>query len=152
MSATLSTPRARSRLARPLAFIGLAIVLALGALMAQAAISMAAAAGGANPAEPAAYVVAPALPPAAGPVATVRPVPTKVIRVSIARQELTAYENNTQVDSTALEVQVIDDPSDSRSVGDLARDWFAQFHSSDRILALEVNAYRELIEGVEATV
>jgi len=95
MSATLSTPRARSRLARPLAFIGLAIVLALGALMAQAAISMAAAAGGANPAEPAAYVVAPALPPAAGPVA-------KVIRVSIARQELTAYENGVSVLTTVV--------------------------------------------------
>ena len=102
MSATLSTPRARSRLARPLAFIGLAIVLALGALMAQAAISMAAAAGGANPAEPAAYVVAPALPPAAGPVATVRRVPTKVIRVSIARQELTAYENGVSVLTTVV--------------------------------------------------
>jgi hypothetical protein len=31
------------------------------------------------------------------------------------RIELTAYENNTQVDSTALEVQVIDDPSEQQN-------------------------------------
>ena len=31
------------------------------------------------------------------------------------RIELTAYENNTQVDSTALEVQVLDDPSEQQN-------------------------------------
>ena len=31
------------------------------------------------------------------------------------RIELTAYENNTQVDSTSLEVQILDDPSEQQN-------------------------------------
>ena len=31
------------------------------------------------------------------------------------RIELTAYENNTQVDSTSLDVQIIDDPSEQQN-------------------------------------
>jgi uncharacterized membrane protein len=49
------------------------------------------------------------------PIAEARSVPTGVTLTQGLRIELTAYENNTQVDSTALEVQVLDDPSEQQN-------------------------------------
>ncbi len=41
--------------------------------------------------------------------------PTGVTLTQGLRIELTAYENNTQVDSTSLEVQIVDDPSEQQN-------------------------------------
>jgi uncharacterized membrane protein len=49
------------------------------------------------------------------PIADAKSLPTGVTLTQGLRIELTAYENNTQVDSTALEVQVLDDPSEQQN-------------------------------------
>jgi len=49
------------------------------------------------------------------PIADAKAVPSGVTLTQGLRIELTAYENNTQVDSTSLEVQVIDDPSEQQN-------------------------------------
>ncbi len=49
------------------------------------------------------------------PIADGKALPTGVSLTQGLRIELTAYENNTQVDSTALEVQVLDDPSEQQN-------------------------------------
>ena len=46
---------------------------------------------------------------------TAKSLPTGVSLTQGLRIELTAYENNTQVDSTALDVQVLDDPSEQQN-------------------------------------
>ncbi len=43
--------------------------------------------------------------------------------------------------------QIIDDPSDESGIGHSAREWFARFHSSERILALGVDAYQKVADG-----
>ena len=52
---------------------------------------------------------------AALPVSDAKSLPTGVTLTQPLRIELTAYEGNTQVDSTALEVQVLDDPSEQQN-------------------------------------
>jgi hypothetical protein len=52
---------------------------------------------------------------AALPVAEARSLPSGVSLTQGLRIELTAYENNTQVDSTALDVQVLDDPAEQQN-------------------------------------
>src|SRR5262249_35276380 len=52
---------------------------------------------------------------AALPVADAKSLPPGVALTQGLRIELTAYENNTQVDSTALDVQVLDDPADQQN-------------------------------------
>jgi uncharacterized membrane protein len=49
------------------------------------------------------------------PIADGKDLPSGVSLTQGLRIELTAYENNTQVDSTALEVQVLDDPSEQQN-------------------------------------
>ncbi|MFI5459342.1 MAG: glutamine amidotransferase [Isosphaerales bacterium] len=49
------------------------------------------------------------------PIAEAKSLPSGVTLTQGLRIELTAYENNTQVDSTSLEVQVIDDPSEQQN-------------------------------------
>jgi uncharacterized membrane protein len=49
------------------------------------------------------------------PIADAKSLPSGVTLTQGLRIELTAYENNTQVDSTSLEVQVIDDPSEQQN-------------------------------------
>ncbi|MDR3636298.1 MAG: glutamine amidotransferase [Isosphaeraceae bacterium] len=49
------------------------------------------------------------------PIIDAKSVPAGVALTQGLRIELTAYENNTQVDSTALEVQVLDDPSEQQN-------------------------------------
>jgi hypothetical protein len=49
------------------------------------------------------------------PIALAKTLPPGVQMAQGLRIELTAYENNTQVDSTALEVQVLDDPSEQQN-------------------------------------
>jgi hypothetical protein len=49
------------------------------------------------------------------PIAEGKALPSGVTLTQGLRIELTAYENNTQVDSTALEVQVLDDPSEQQN-------------------------------------
>jgi hypothetical protein len=49
------------------------------------------------------------------PIADAKSVPTGVVLNQGLRIELTAYEGNTQVDSTALEVQILDDPSEQQN-------------------------------------
>jgi uncharacterized membrane protein len=49
------------------------------------------------------------------PIADAKSVPTGVMLNQGLRIELTAYEGNTQVDSTALEVQILDDPSEQQN-------------------------------------
>ena len=48
-------------------------------------------------------------------VADPKSLPTGVSLTQGLRIELTAYENNTQVDSTALDVQVLDDPAEQQN-------------------------------------
>jgi glycosyltransferase involved in cell wall biosynthesis len=48
--------------------------------------------------------------------------------------------------ATAM-LAITDDPFDERGVGRAARDWFAQYHSTDRILTLEVEAYARIVDG-----
>jgi len=48
-------------------------------------------------------------------IANAKSVPPGVVLTQALRIELTAYENNTQVDSTELEVQVLDDPSEQQN-------------------------------------
>ncbi len=49
------------------------------------------------------------------PIASGKDLPTGVSLTQGIRIELTAYENNTQVDSTALDIQVLDDPSEQQN-------------------------------------
>ena len=49
------------------------------------------------------------------PIAEAKSLPPGVTLTQGLRIELTAYENNTQVDSTSLEVQIIDDPSEQQN-------------------------------------
>ena len=49
------------------------------------------------------------------PVAEARSLPTGVSLTQGLRIELTAYENNTQVDSTALDIQLLDDPAEQQN-------------------------------------
>lgn len=49
------------------------------------------------------------------PIAEAESLPTGVSLTQGLRIELTAYENNTQVDSTSLDVQIIDDPSEQQN-------------------------------------
>ena len=49
------------------------------------------------------------------PIAEAKSLPSGVTLTQGLRIELTAYENNTQVDSTSLEVQIIDDPSEQQN-------------------------------------
>jgi uncharacterized membrane protein len=49
------------------------------------------------------------------PIADAKALPAGVMLTQGLRIELTAYEGNTQVDSTALEVQVLDDPSEQQN-------------------------------------
>jgi uncharacterized membrane protein len=49
------------------------------------------------------------------PIATGKNLPTGVKLTQGLRIELTAYENNTQVDSTAIDVQILDDPSEQQN-------------------------------------
>lgn len=49
------------------------------------------------------------------PIAEARALPPEVTLSGGLRIELTAYEGNTQVDSTALEVQILDDPSEQQN-------------------------------------
>lgn len=49
------------------------------------------------------------------PIAEAKSVPAGVSLSQGLRIELTAYENNTQVDSTAIEIQVLDDPSEQQN-------------------------------------
>jgi uncharacterized membrane protein len=49
------------------------------------------------------------------PIAEAKSLPTGVSLTQGLRIELTAYEDNTQVDSTSLEVQVLDDPSEQQN-------------------------------------
>ncbi|MEJ7636550.1 MAG: hypothetical protein WKF75_00810 [Singulisphaera sp.] len=52
---------------------------------------------------------------AALPIAEAKALPTGVTLTGGIRIELTAYEGNTQVDSTALDVQVLDDPTEQQN-------------------------------------
>jgi uncharacterized membrane protein len=49
------------------------------------------------------------------PIASGKDLPTGVAATQGLRIELTAYENNTQVDSTAIDVQILDDPSEQQN-------------------------------------
>ena len=49
------------------------------------------------------------------PIADAKSLPAGVTLTQGLRIELTAYENNTQVDSTSLEVQILDDPSEQQN-------------------------------------
>ena len=49
------------------------------------------------------------------PIADPKSLPSGVTLTQGLRIELTAYENNTQVDSTALEIQVLDDPTEQQN-------------------------------------
>jgi uncharacterized membrane protein len=49
------------------------------------------------------------------PVAQAKSLPSGVSLTQGLRIELTAYENNTQVDSTALDVQILDDPAEQQN-------------------------------------
>ena len=49
------------------------------------------------------------------PIIDAKSLPTGVTLTQGLRIELTAYENNTQVDSTSLEVQIVDDPSEQQN-------------------------------------
>ena len=49
------------------------------------------------------------------PIAEAKSLPTGVNLTQGLRIELTAYEDNTQVDSTSLEVQILDDPSEQQN-------------------------------------
>ena len=49
------------------------------------------------------------------PIALAKSLPAGVTLTQGMRIELTAYENNTQVDSTTLEVQILDDPSEQQN-------------------------------------
>lgn len=49
------------------------------------------------------------------PIAEAKSLPTGVALTGGLRIELTAYEGNTQVDSTALDVQILDDPSEQQN-------------------------------------
>jgi uncharacterized membrane protein len=49
------------------------------------------------------------------PIAEAKSLPSGVALTQGLRIELTAYEGNTQVDSTALEVQILDDPSEQQN-------------------------------------
>ena len=49
------------------------------------------------------------------PIAEAKSLPAGVTLTQGLRIELTAYENNTQVDSTSLEVQILDDPSEQQN-------------------------------------
>ena len=49
------------------------------------------------------------------PIIDAKSVPAGMALTQGLRIELTAYENNTQVDSTALEVQILDDPSEQQN-------------------------------------
>jgi uncharacterized membrane protein len=49
------------------------------------------------------------------PIADGKNLPSGVALTQRLRIELTAYENNTQVDSTAIEVQILDDPSEQQN-------------------------------------
>ena len=49
------------------------------------------------------------------PIAEAKSLPPGVSLTQGLRIELTAYENNTQVDSTSLEVQILDDPSEQQN-------------------------------------
>jgi glycosyltransferase involved in cell wall biosynthesis len=51
--------------------------------------------------------------------------------------------------------QIVEDPEDTAARGDGGRDWFSAYHSSERILSLELEAYRRLLrdgESVEGAV
>ena len=48
-------------------------------------------------------------------IADAKSLPAGVTLTQGLRIELTAYENNTQVDSTSLDVQIIDDPSEQQN-------------------------------------
>ena len=48
-------------------------------------------------------------------IALAKDLPTGVALTQGLRIELTAYENNTQVDSTAIDVQILDDPSEQQN-------------------------------------
>ncbi len=49
------------------------------------------------------------------PIAEARALPPGVILTRDLRIELTAYEDNTQVDSTSLEIQILDDPTEQQN-------------------------------------
>jgi uncharacterized membrane protein len=49
------------------------------------------------------------------PIAEAKSLPSGVSLTQGLRIELTAYENNTQVDSTSLDVQIVDDPSEQQN-------------------------------------
>jgi uncharacterized membrane protein len=49
------------------------------------------------------------------PIIEAKSLPQGVTLTQALRIELTAYENNTQVDSTSLEIQIIDDPSEQQN-------------------------------------
>jgi glycosyltransferase involved in cell wall biosynthesis len=42
---------------------------------------------------------------------------------------------------------IVDDPLDTAGLGRRAQEWFMRHHSTARILALELGAYRQLVEG-----
>jgi len=48
-------------------------------------------------------------------IAEAKSLPTGVTLTQGLRIELTAYENNTQVDSTSLDIQIVDDPSEQQN-------------------------------------
>jgi glycosyltransferase involved in cell wall biosynthesis len=45
--------------------------------------------------------------------------------------------------------QVLADPHDEARIGAASRDWFSRYHSTERILALELEAYARILEPLE---
>jgi glycosyltransferase involved in cell wall biosynthesis len=46
--------------------------------------------------------------------------------------------------------KVIEDPLDEAGLGTAAREWFARYHSADRIVDLQASAYRGMVESSAA--
>jgi glycosyltransferase involved in cell wall biosynthesis len=56
-----------------------------------------------------------------------------------------------EVDQIAAALEaVLTDPDDAAGRGEAAREWFARFHSADRIVDLQARAYRRMLEETSA--